>query len=323
MDKKAIKQDIKLGGFVLAGLVLFFISIIFIGKQGTLFNRTFTVSAMFKNVEGLKDGDAVWLSGVRIGIVRNVSIVEEGKVVVKMSLREKQNEFIRKDATANIGSDGLVGNKIVVIRPGTSKEVIHDDDTINSYSPTDTQELFNIAKDVGVNTKRITADLKLITEKLNNGEGLVGELIHDGELSSEVRQLINSLKMASQNTNRATADLQKMMHDINTGDGLLAQLIHDSSYVDTFEKTMANVKEVGENSRVISNSLKDVIRKMDNDNNAIGVLLADTTFAKKLKATLDNASSASAKLDENMEALQHNFLLRGYFRKQAKKGKEK
>jgi len=250
--------------------------------------------------------------------VKDVSIVEEGRVVVKMSLREKQNEFIRKDATANIGSDGLVGNKIVVIRPGTLQQVINDDDTIKSFSPTDTQELFNIAKDVGVNTKSITADLKLITAKLNKGEGIMGELIHEGELSTEVRQLINSLKMASQNTNRATADLQRMMHDINTGDGLLAQLIHDSSYVQIFETTMANVKEVGENSRVISNSLKDVIRKMDNDNNAIGVLLADTTFAKKLKATLDNASSASAKLDENMEALQHNFLLRKYFKRQAK-----
>lgn len=324
MDARVVKQDVKLGGFVLAGLVLFFVSIIFIGKQGTLFNRTFTVSAVFKNVEGLKDGDAVWLSGVRIGMVKDVRIVEEGKVVVEMSLREKQNEFIREDATANIGSDGLVGNKIVVIRPGTSATIIHDDDTINSYSPTDTQELFNIAKDVGVNTKSITEDLKLITAKLNKGEGIMGELIHEGELSTEVRQLIYSLKMASQNTNRATADLQRMMHDINNGDGLLAQLIHDSSYTTTFEKTMANVKEVGENSKVISNNLKDIIRKMDSDNNAIGVLLADTTFAKKLKTTLDNATSASAKLDENMEALQHNFLLRGYFRKQEKeKGKEK
>src|ERR1044071_3733993 len=319
MDPNVIKQNLKLGAFVIAGLVLFFVAIIFIGKQGTVFSKTFTVSAMFKNVEGLKDGDAVWLSGVRIGIVKDVSIVEEGKVVVRMSLREKQNEFIRKDATANIGSDGLVGNKIVVIRPGSASQVIQDDDTINSFSPTDTQELFNIAKDVGVTTKSITADLKLITAKLNKGEGIVGELIHEGELSNEVRQLINSLKLASQNTNRATSDLQKVMHDINTGDGLLAKLIHDSSYVDTFDKTMANVKEVGENSRVISSNLKDIIRKMDNDNNAIGVLLADTTFAKKLKATLDNATSASAKLDENMEALQHNFLLRGYFKKQAKK----
>jgi phospholipid/cholesterol/gamma-HCH transport system substrate-binding protein len=319
MDQNAVKQNLKLGAFVLAGIILFFVSIIFMGKQGTLFNKTFTVSAVFKNVEGLKDGDAVWLSGVRIGIVRNVSIVQEGKVIVSLSLRERQNEFIKKDATATIGSDGLVGNKIVVIRPGSSPQIIHDDDTINSYSPTDTQELFNLAKDVGLNTKAITQDLKTITAKLNNGEGIVGELIHEGELSTEVRQLINSLKMASQNTNRATADLQRMMHEINTGDGLLAKLIHDSAYVETFDRTMANVKEVGENSRVISSNLKDIIRKMDNDNNAIGVLLSDTTFARKLRTTLDNAQSASGKLDENMQALQHNFLLRGYFRKQEKK----
>ena len=322
MDPNLIKQNIKLGAFVLAGVVLFFVAIAFMGKQGTLFNKTFTVSAVFKNVEGLKDGDAVWLSGVRIGIVKKVSIIDEGRVIVSLSLRERQNEFIKKDATATIGSDGLVGNKIVVIRPGSDRMIIQDEDTINSFSPTDTQELFNLAKEVGTNTKNITEDLKLITAKLNKGEGIVGELIHDGPLSTEVRQLVNSLKMASQNTNKATADLQRMMHEINTGDGLLTKLIQDTSYVDSFERTLSNVKEVGENSRVISNNLKDIIRKMDNDNNAIGVLLADTTFARKLRTTLDNAQSASGKLDENMEALQHNFLLRGYFRKQAK-AKEK
>ncbi|HZY82047.1 MAG TPA: MlaD family protein [Cyclobacteriaceae bacterium] len=322
MDPNQIKQNIKLGAFVLAGLVLFFTAILFMGKQNTVFSRTFTVSAVFKNVEGLKEGDAVWLSGVRIGMVKGVHIIEEGKVIVDLSLRERQNEFIKEDATATIGSDGLVGNKIVVIRPGTAQHIINDEDTINSFSPTDTQELFNLAKDVGVNTKSITEDLKLITAKLNKGEGIVGELIHEGELSTELRQLINSLKMASQNTNRATADLKNMIHDINQGDGLLAKLIHDSTYVTTFDNTLANVKEVGENSKVISNNLKDMIRKMDGDNNAIGVLLADTAFASKLKETLINAESASAKLDENMEALQHNFLLRGYFRRQAKE-KEK
>jgi phospholipid/cholesterol/gamma-HCH transport system substrate-binding protein len=322
MDPNQMKQNVKLGAFVLAGLIIFFTAILFMGKQNTVFSKTFTVSAVFKNVEGLKEGDAVWLSGVRIGMVRGVKIIQEGQVIVSLSLRERQNEFIKKDATATIGSDGLVGNKIVVIRPGTADVIIHDEDTINSFSPTDTQQLFNLAKDVGVNTKSITEDLKAITAKLNKGEGIVGELIHEGEMSHELRQLINSLKMASQNTNRATADLQNMIHEINAGDGLLAKLIRDTTYVQTFDKTLANVKEVGENSKVISNNLKDMIKKMDSEDNAIGVLLADTTFARKLRNTLDNAQSASAKLDENMEALQHNFLLRGYFRRQAKeKGK--
>ena len=113
------------------------------------------------------------------------------------------------------------------------------------------------------------------------------------------------------------------MNEINTGDGLLTKLIQDSTYSDSFEKTLANVKEVGENSKVISNNLKEIINKMNSNDNALGVLLADSTAAKKLRTTLDNAQAASAKLDENMEALQHNFLLRGYFRKQAKaKAKE-
>lgn len=323
MESDQIKQNVKLGAFVLSGVILFFLAIFFMGKQSTLFNRTFSVSAVFKNVEGLKEGDAVWLSGVRIGMVKGVRIIQEGQVIVTLSLRDKQNQFIKKDATATIGSDGLVGNKIVVIRPGSAAQMIHDMDTINSFSPTDTQELFNIAKDVGGNTKDITADLKKITEKLTKGEGIVGELLYDGQLSTEVRSLVNSLKMASQNTNRATADLQRMMHDVNHGDGLLAKLITDSTYVDSFEKTLANVKEVGDNTKVISANLKDIIQKMDSDNNAIGVLLSDTTFANKLRATLDNAKDASVKLDANMEALQHNFLLRGYFKKQAKaKAKE-
>ena len=303
---------------MLAGVALFVISVLFIGKESPIFNRTFTVSAVFKNVEGLKDGDNVWLSGVKIGTVRNVRIITEGKVVVDMSLKDKQNEFVRRDATAFIGSDGLVGNKIVIIRPGSSRYMIHENDTINSFSPTDTQEIFNLAKEVGANTKTITDDLKLITSKLNKGEGIMGELIYDGELSMEVRQLINSLKMASQNTNQATAGLKNIVREFSEGNGLMTRLLMDTSYVTKFDSTLSAVADVGQNSRQISEQLRDMLEKMNSDDSAIGVLLADTTFANKMRTTLDNAESASAKLDQNMEALQHNFLLRGYFRRQAK-----
>src|SRR6188474_1845093 len=151
METQELKQNIKLGAFVMIGLVLFAVALFYIGKENIFFNRIFTISAVFKNIEGLKEGDKVWLSGVKIGTVKHVQIVSEGKVIVALSLRDKQNEFIKKDATAFIGSDGLVGNKIVVIRTGNDKQVIQDNDTINSLAPTDTQELINIAKDVGSN----------------------------------------------------------------------------------------------------------------------------------------------------------------------------
>src|SRR6478752_6520745 len=143
MSQQEYKQNIKLGAFVLGGIVIFLSTIFYLGSQNNFFNKTYMVSAIFKNVEGLKEGDNVWLSGVKVGTVKRVQIISEGQVIVTLSLKDKQNEFIKKNATAFVGSDGLVGNKIVIIKPGDAAEQIHDNDTINSFSPTDTQELFN------------------------------------------------------------------------------------------------------------------------------------------------------------------------------------
>lgn len=323
MDTKEYKQNIRLGLFVMVGIALFLLSVFYIGSERNIFNKTFTVSAVFRNVEGLTEGDNVWLSGVKIGTVKNITIISEGKVVVSLSLKNKQNEFIKQDATAFIGSDGLVGSKIVIIRPGSANAAIHDNDTINSLSPTDTQDLINIAKDVGSNTRSLTDDLKLIAAKINRGQGVVGELLNEGELSRDLRETVNSLRIASQNTNQATADLKKLVSEINNGQGLVTKLIKDSTYATTFDGALQNVAEVGINAKQMSEELKEVISKFNDENNAISVLLSDTTFANKLRLTLNNAQSASVKLDQNMEALRHNFLFRGYFRKQKKAEEQK
>ena len=315
---KENKQNIRLGIFVFVGLALFLASVFYIGSERNVFNRTFSVSAVFRNVEGLTEGDNVWLSGVKVGTVRNVTIIDEGKVIVNLSLKNNQTEFIKKDATAFIGSDGLVGNKIVVIRPGKGNMPISDNDTINSLSPTDTQDLINIAKDVGSNTRSLTDDLKLITAKINKGQGIVGELLNEGELSRDLRETIEALRTASNNTKQATIHLKKLVAEINNGNGLVTKLVKDSAYANTFSAALENVADVGVNAKQMSEDLRDVAAKFNDPNNAIGVLLADSTFANKLRTTLNNAQSASVKLDENMEALRHNFLLRGYFRKQRK-----
>lgn len=319
MEAKEIRQDVKLGIFVLVGVLLFLVAIFYMSSESNIFRRTFTVSAVFRNVEGLKSGDNVWLSGVKIGTVKDVRIISEGKVIVDLSLRQNQTNFIKSDATAFIGSDGLVGSKIVVIRPGIAEGPISDADTINSISPTDTQELFNIAKEVGQNTRDITAELKVFAAKIGRGKGVIGELMNDGALAQDLRQAISSLKKTGDNAARATSDLSTLAYNLNHGDGLLPTLISDTSYQQAFKEAIVNVKKVSQNSAAMAENLEEVIAKVNNEDNALGVLLADTTFANKLQNTMDNAQDASVKLDENMEALQHNFLLRGYFRKKEKR----
>ena len=318
MENSDLKKNIKLGAFVVGGIIIFLASVFYMGREGNLFNKTFVVSAIFKNVEGLKEGDNVWLSGVKIGTVKRVQIVSEGKEIVSLSLKDKQNEFIKKDATAFVGSDGLVGSKIVIIRPGSVGQTINDNDTINSLSPTDTQELFNIAKEIGVNARSISNDLSLITLRINRGEGIFGELLHDGPISNDLRETILSLKASGENADRITADARQVLDELNNGEGLVAKLINDTTYAIKFDNTLQNISAVSQNSKVMSEDLQRIIEKVNNHENAIGVLLTDTVFAQKLQGTMDYAKSASIKLDANMEALQHNFLLKGYFKKQKK-----
>ena len=322
MNTSEISRQVKLGAFVLGGLFLFVLSVFFIGKESSFFNRTFTVSAVFKNVEGLQQGDNVWLSGVKIGTVANVEIVKEGKVVVSFSLRDKQNKFIRKNATASIGSDGFIGNKIVVVRPGTSQEIIEDNDTINSLSPADTQELINIAKDVGENTRSITAELKALIAKMNKGEGIVGDLLNDGPLARDIKLTVANLKMTGENTRHASSELTALLYNVQHGNGLLATIITDTTFAATFQQAMGNVKLVSQRSAEVASNFQKFSAKLNNSENAVGVLMADTAFAHKLTRTMSNTENATEKLDENMLALRENFLFRGYFKRQAKKEKK-
>lgn len=323
MNSEEFKQNIKLGGFVIGAIAVFLTAVFYMGSENNYFNKTFTVSAIFKNVEGLKEGDNVWLSGVKIGTVKRVQIVAEGKVIVALSLKDKQNQFIKQDATAFIGSDGLVGSKIVVIRPGISSKTIEDEDTVNSLSPTDTQELINIAKEIGTTTRSITLDLKLISAKINKGEGILGELLHEGPLSSDLRSAISALKATGDNTKNATAELHKAMVHVNNGDGLVTKLLKDTSYVTTFNSALINVAHVSTDARKMSGELQKITAKLNAGDNAVGVLLSDTAFAAKLKSTMINTDSATFKLDQNMEALQHSFPLKRYFIRQKKAATKK
>ena len=322
MDEDEVKQRVKLGAFVAGGSLLFLLALVFIGNASNFFSRTFAISAVFKTVEGLKEGDKVWLSGVQIGTVKTVRIVRVGEVVVSLSLKEKQNEFIRKDASASIGSDGLIGNKIVVIQPGNSSAIIKEDDTLAAVSPADTQQLINIAKQVGENTRSITIDLKAISNKIKNGQGVVGELLNDGLFAQELRQTLTNLKTTGENTAKASAELTAVVHEMKYGNGLMPVLLSDTSYVTDFKKTLHNIKEASINASMFSKSLRSVAEKMNDKNNSIGVLVADTAVAHKLQRIVSNSESATYKLNQDMEALQHNFLTRGYFRKLEKKQKK-
>lgn len=145
--KKTSKETFNLGLFVIIGMAIFIAAIYFIGEQKNMFDKTFTISANFNNVNGLMQGNNVRYSGINVGTVKNINMINDSTINVELVINEKMVKHIKKDAIATIGSDGLVGNMIVNIIPGEgSAQPISQGDIIESYTKIGTGEMLNTFK---------------------------------------------------------------------------------------------------------------------------------------------------------------------------------
>jgi phospholipid/cholesterol/gamma-HCH transport system substrate-binding protein len=222
-------NKIKLGVFVSVTISLFVAGIYLIGQRQKLFVDTFQISGVFSDISGLQVGNNVRFSGINVGIVETIQQESDSTVRVGMQVVEDSRKFIKKDAVAIIGSDGLMGSKMIVIVPGAGdKAVIADQDVIQTI-------------------KQVSMD-----------------------------EIMLSLKITSGNAARITGDLASVMAQVRQGKG------------------------------------------------TIGMLLMDSVFADNLNAAMVNVRKGAGGFKQNMDAAGHNFLLRGYIKKQEKsKEKEK
>ena len=186
--------QVKLGMFVTIGVALLIVAIYMIGKKQNLFDSTFSVSGIFYNVSGLQVGNNVRFSGISVGIVDNVEIVSDSTVRVDMVIQESARKFIKSDAKATIGSEGLMGNKIINIIPGTTKEPIQDQARIATVKPMDMDEILLSLKATADNAETITGNLSFITTNIREGRGTVGKLFSDSALAQNLDRTIVNLQ---------------------------------------------------------------------------------------------------------------------------------
>jgi phospholipid/cholesterol/gamma-HCH transport system substrate-binding protein len=188
----------KLGIFVILGLVLFVSTIYFVGKQKNIFGNTFHLKAMFKTVSGLKVGNNVRFSGINIGNVNEVELLTDTSVMVDLVIRKKYQEFIKTDARASIGSDGLMGDKVLTISPGTSdKSPVKNEDIILTKNAIEMEDVMLSAKTSVDNAGIITAQLAEFTTKMNTGNGALSKLISDEKFSNSLQSTLVNLQTAS------------------------------------------------------------------------------------------------------------------------------
>jgi len=324
------KRMITVGIFVLLGIVIFIAAVLTLGGQKKTFEKKATLKAVFKDVNGLQPGNNVWFSGVKVGTVKKISFTPNALVEVIMNIETKTMHYIKKDARAKISSEGFIGNKIVMIYGGSIQSgPVADNDVLIADNGLGTDEMMATLQQNNKNLLDITGNIKMITERLMNGQGSAGKILSDDKLANDLQTAIIGLKMASSHVQKITSDVAGYTSQLQSEGSLTNSLVHDTVFYSRLKATAAQIheasitiKESSENIRRITSNIENVSRHLDSTGSPIGVLLNDEEAGWNLKMTLDNLQMGSRKLDEDLEAMQHNFLFRGYFKKKEKQKTE-
>ena len=291
----------KLGIFIFLGSVLLIVGIFVLGNKEALFKSTFTVKAFFQNVEGLRDGAPVRLSGVDVGAVKSIRIIGDQASTIEVSMRLLSDvaRFIRKDTEAGIETEGLVGYKFVALYIKESEaEHVEDGGTILAKEPVSFADVIEETQGIMSYTKEMTQNLSEIVSKINRGEGTLGKILNDDALYYTTTVLTKS---ASISLDSITSDLRNVVAVFkNLGGGL-------NEAVTKINKTVENVDSVIVNVKEGKGALGSLLAEGNSDDTAITAIIND------IREITREGKLAAGKLNENMEALKHNWLFKSYF----------
>ncbi|MBS1555179.1 MAG: MCE family protein [Bacteroidetes bacterium] len=308
-------NNIKLGAFTLAGLTFIIITLYMIGSSRNLFSSNFEVTARFHTVNGLMVGNNVRVSGIDVGTVRRIDFIDDTSVLVVMVIEKKVRKFIKKNSIASVGTDGLIGSKLVNIElvPGAAP-AIQSGDRLASQRPIEGDEMLRTLNTTNLNLAKITEDMKVITRKLNSNNSL-WSILKDTVVAANLKQTVLNARNATGKIANASARLEDMLMAAQRGEGLLGSLLVDSSLAIGIKRAVEDVTVTGSQLKQASDELKALTGKLNSQDGTLHLVLADTAFRNKINQTMINVERGTKKFDEDMEALKHNFLLRGYFKK--------
>jgi len=209
--KTTASQKIKIGLFTVFGLLVLVSAVFLLGNQKSLFNSTFDVYGTFKNVNGLQVGNNVRFAGINVGVVDNIQIVTDSAVRVDLTLNSSVKKFIKKDAKMSIGSDGLMGDKLVVIAPGgaTTQDVVQNGNQLTAVNPLDVDRIISKLTGIADNAGTLIQNLSDITGKVNSGKGSLGRLLNNDKMANDLDATVKQAKSTMANVHQTTTTLNQ------------------------------------------------------------------------------------------------------------------
>ena len=315
-------HNVQLGLFVLAGIAFLVLTLYMMSKNRNLLGSTFIVKAVVSNVNGLVPGNNVRFKGIDVGTVKSIEIANDTVILVNMVIDSKMRRFIKQNAMVSIGTDGLMGNRLININstPGFSEPVV-DGSILPSVKPIETDEMLRTLNTTNSNIERITDNLKEISIKLNNSNSL-WNLLSDTAITEDFKKTLVGFREAGSNTAKLTGNAQGLVARLERGHGLIPSLFIDTTMVYQVATSLASIKYAAGETAGMMEDLNNVIGNMKRGDGTAGMLLTDTLLRNSLYKSIANIEEGTSRFNENMEAMRSNFLFRKHFKKVEKEKKK-
>lgn len=317
------RQNIRLGIFVMMGLVFLVLTLYLIGKNRNLFGATYVLKARFENVQGLKPGNNVRYAGIDVGTVKKIEILNDTLLEASFILEERMQQVIRKNAMVSLGTDGFVGNKLVNILPSHQTAALAiEGDVLSVKKSLDTDELIRSFSKTGTDLSSLTASIRQTFDKLNNSQEL-WTLLNDPQLSASIRRSAYTIENASSSTDSIMKGLHQLVDNLNEGKGTVGQLLTDSIAAHELKLAIIKMEGAGTEAQQLLLQLQDLTQLLQSDLKQgvgpLGVLLKDTSMTSNLKSGIQSINKGAGSFNQVMEAIKQSFLFRPYFRKNKKR----
>jgi phospholipid/cholesterol/gamma-HCH transport system substrate-binding protein len=280
----------KLGMFVIIGITLFLATIYFVGATRNLFGSTLHLKSNFTNVSGLKVGNIVRFSGINVGTIKSISFVSDTVVVVDFIIKDEIQKFIKTDAVTSIGTDGLMGDKVLTISPGTpTNPMVKENDFIASSKAIEMEDIMKSLKTSMDYAGIITQQLAEFSYKMNSNKGALSKLMTDEKFANSIAKTLTNLESSSD-------EFSTFSKKMNNKNGVLSKLVGDEELGKSVDTTITNLKTTTE-------SLNETIKAAQNNFLLKGYFNKKKRAEEKLKKAEEKKLKKEEKLKNQLEKL--------------------
>lgn len=313
---KRTKKALRLGVFTAAALLLFIVSIYLIGSRQNLFSSNTKVYASFKDIRGLMTGNIVRFAGINIGTVNDIRIVADSSVIVTMTIKDTYTDFIYKNSAVQIGQEGLMGGKIVLISSGdplTGK--VEEGDSLPVVEGLDIQALIAQATDMFDEARATIANLQVMTDKINKGDGDIARLINDNQITTH-------MEGATERLQASLTDVNQITSKINNGDGDLGKLVNEEALTTEMNHILTNLTATSDKADSLVQQLHQTSYALNHGEGVIPRLLHDKQMGLQVDTAIASVDQGVVQITRAAETIANSWIFRLFSKKKKNDKKE-